>query len=95
VTRRLQSSRRMPCLHGAGHKAEGGSEATSASLHVICRQRSAERGPPHDGRREAVTACDTPLAKRGAHALLAWGRESSGWWQLSCFSHTAHGLPPA
>ena len=26
VTRRWQSARRMPCLHGAGQKADGGSE---------------------------------------------------------------------
>jgi hypothetical protein len=64
VTSRWQSAGRMPCLHGAGCQADGGSEATSASLHVICRQRSAERGPPYDGRREAVTVCDTPLAWR-------------------------------
>ena len=62
-------------------KADGGSEATMAALHTVCRQRSAERGPPHDGRREAVTACDTPLAKREARALLARGREAGRWWQ--------------
>ena len=46
----------------------------SASLHTIRRQRrlcSAERGQQSDDRREAVTASDTPLAERGARALLA------------------------
>jgi hypothetical protein len=62
VTRQWRSAGRMPCLHGAGRKADGGSKATSALLHTICRQRSTERGQPHDGRREAVTVCDTPLA---------------------------------
>jgi hypothetical protein len=75
VTRRWRSAGRLPCSHGAGFQAGGGSEATMASLHTVCRKRSAaERCPPHDCRREAVTACDKPLAKRGAHALLAWGR---------------------
>jgi hypothetical protein len=81
VTRSWRSAGHMPCSHGAGRKANGGSKATMASLHTVCCQRSAERGPPHDGRREAVTACDTLLAKRGAHALLAWGRVADGWWQ--------------
>ena len=57
VTRRWRSAGRMPCLHGAGFQAGGGSEAMSASLHTVCCQRSAaERGPPHGGRREEVNA---------------------------------------
>ena len=71
----------------------------SASLHTIRRQRSAERGQQSDGRREAVTASDTPLAKRGARALLAWGRAAASpagrWWQRSYIGITAHDLPPA
>jgi hypothetical protein len=51
-----------------GVETDGGRQVTSALLHTICRQRSAERGPPHGGMHEAVTTCDTPLAKRGAHA---------------------------
>jgi hypothetical protein len=51
--------------------------ATMASLHTVCCQRSAERGLPHDGRRKAVTAGDTQRAKHGVHALLAWGRASA------------------
>ena len=42
-----------------------------------------------------LTACDTPLAELEAHALLAWGRAQGRGWQLSYFSITAHGLPPA
>jgi hypothetical protein len=77
-----RSAGRAPCLHGAGRQADGGRQAIIASLHTIHRQRSAERGPPHHGRREEVTACDTPLANRGARALPAWARASDGWWQL-------------
>ena len=46
----------------------------SASLHTVRRQHrlcSAERGQQNDDRRGAVTASDTPLAERGARALLA------------------------
>jgi hypothetical protein len=69
--------------------------ATSASLLTVCRQRSAERGPPHGGRREAVTACDLLLVKRVAYAQLAWGREAGRWWQQSYYGITAHYLLPA
>jgi hypothetical protein len=95
VTRLWRSAGRMPCLHGAGRQADGGSEATSASLHTVCRLRSAERGQPHDGRRKAVNAYDTPRAKRGAHALLAWGRAAGRLCQCSHYGITAHGLMPA
>jgi hypothetical protein len=96
VTRRWRSAGRMPCLHGAGFQAGGGSEAMLASLLTVCCQRSAaERGPPYGGRREAVTACDLLLAKRVAYAQLAWGREAGRWWQRSYYGITAHDLPPA
>ena len=62
----------------------------SASLHPIRRQRSAERGQQNDGRREAITASDTPLAERGARALLAWGRATGRWWQRSYIGCVQH-----
>jgi hypothetical protein len=69
--------------------------ATMALLNTIHCQNSAECGPPHDGRREAVTTCDTPLERRGERALLAWSRASGGWWQVSFYSITSHYPPPA
>jgi hypothetical protein len=46
----------------------------SASLHTIRRQRSAERGQQNDGSREAITASDTPLAKRGGACPARMGQ---------------------
>jgi hypothetical protein len=92
VTRQWLSARRAPCSQGAGRQADGGSEATSASLHTVCCQHIAERCPPHDGRRKAVTACDTPLAKRGAHALRAWGRVSATFRQVVAVNATSASL---
>ena len=80
---------------GQGFRQVVAVNATSASLLTVCRQRSVERGPPHGGRREAVTACDLLLVKRVAYARLAWGREAGRWWQRSYYGITAHYLPPA
>jgi hypothetical protein len=57
VTRRWRSAESVPCLpvHRAGSQVDGGRQATSALLHTIRRQHSAERCPPHGGRRKAVT----------------------------------------
>jgi hypothetical protein len=54
VTRRWRSAGRAPCLHGAGRQADGVRQATTALLHTIHHQYSAERGPPQYGRRKAV-----------------------------------------
>jgi hypothetical protein len=85
VTRRWRGAAQVqgtcPSQIGQGDRQVVAVKATSASLHTVYRQRSAERGSAHDGRREAVTArgghCDTQRVKRGAHALLAWGRVST------------------
>jgi hypothetical protein len=45
VTRCRRSAGRSPGLQGAGLQADGGRQATRASLHMIRRQRCAERGP--------------------------------------------------
>jgi hypothetical protein len=102
VKHRWRGTKRAPCLNGAGRKTDGGRQAIIALLHTICRQYSAERGPPHDGGREVLPphdggreACDTPLAKRGARALPAWGRASGGWRQVSYYSIAAHDPPAA
>jgi hypothetical protein len=64
MTRCWQSAKSAPCLHAAGRQVHGGRQAVTAMLHTIRHQRSAWRGPPHDGRRKVVTVCDTPLVKR-------------------------------
>jgi hypothetical protein len=77
VTRRWRGAAQVRGTYlsqiGQGDRQMVAVKATSASLHTVCRQRSAERGPPHDGRREAVT----PRVQRGAQALRAWGRTST------------------
>jgi hypothetical protein len=82
----------------------------AAMLHTTCRQRSAERGLPHDSASvalsaachmtagasgKAVTACDPLLAKRGVRSSPAWGRAYDRWWQTGHISVAAHYLLPA
>jgi hypothetical protein len=87
LTRHWQSAKRASEPRGAGRqtdsgRADGGRQDTTALalLHTTRRQRrpsvgQTKRGPPHEGRVEAVTARDTLLA----NLLTHFGR---GSWRL-------------